>query len=84
MCIRDRAWKGPRHCSVSGAVAPLTRPQRGLPQGSSVAPAAMVLSLTPWQPVSGQAYMDDRSLTAANGDLLQDDLQYTALSDQED
>ena len=71
------AWTAPRTLGVGGTYAPAVYPDRGLPQGDSVAPAGMIACLTPWQPNNGQACMDDRSLTNAITELVQDDVAFT-------
>ena len=68
------AWKGPCRCHVNGELAEPIRATRGLPQGGSIAPPSMTLSLATWnaaisQTVSWWLYMDDRSTMAGDRSL---------------
>eukprot|EP00959_Pyramimonas_sp_CCMP1952_P126426 2644211-Pyramimonas_sp.AAC.1 len=67
------AWKGPRACVHNELSSPLWV-AKGLPQGDSCAPGALVATLTPWraEPARGWACMDDRSLTAGGARAEQD------------
>ena len=76
-------WKAPRFCTVGRQMAAPTRPTRGLPQGDSMAPTAMIASLTPWAPHAGSAYMDDRTLVAVSTPALDDDPALIERFDQE-
>ncbi|CAK0854812.1 unnamed protein product, partial [Prorocentrum cordatum] len=77
------AWRAPRFCTMGGKLSRPIWPKRGLPQGDSLAPNAMVGALAPWAPDSGLACMGDRGLTATDAVALAADVAMTTSFDND-